>query len=239
MTQQARNRWHEVYRGELNDSRASELLEAATSRAAPQVLRLSSIYAVLDRAEQIDLSHLQAGLAVWRYCFDSAAYMLGLATGNATADKILTALEGAPDGLDRTDLSALFGNNKSASEISAALAYLQDRGRLERRSVQLVQGKPGRPSERWYCTKETKKTNKPPDTVPVTGNNSFFSFNWFAPRGPGAAPSRLVGRFADRAVDRVAAQSSGGTAPISSARVALPEPRTTRGDAALDRALAE
>ena len=150
--------------------------------------------------------------------------MLGLATGNPTADKILAALERAAEGLDRTDVSGLFGNNKSASEISAALAYLQDRGRIERRSVQLAQGKPGRPSERWYCTKETKKTKKPPDTMPVMGINAFSSFNSSAPRAPGAAPGRLVGRHADRAVDRIAAQSSGGPAPISSACSALPSP---------------
>jgi len=109
MTPRARALWHEVYAGELNDVSASELLEAATSRAAPQVLRLSCVYAVLDRTDQIDFPHLGAALAVWRYSFDSAAYMLGLATGNPTADRILTALKGAPEGLDRTDLSALFG----------------------------------------------------------------------------------------------------------------------------------
>ncbi len=183
MTPPARARWHEVYGGELSEVSASELLEAATSRAAPQVLRLSCVYAVLDRADRIDLPHLCAALAVWRYCFDSAAYMLGLATGNPIADKILAALEAALQGLDRTDLSALFGNNKPASQITAALAYLQDRGRIERRSVKPESGKAGRPAERWHCTKETKKTKKSPDRAPGPAINSFLSFNSSTP-GP-------------------------------------------------------
>ena len=57
------------------------LLGAATARAEAQVVRLSLIYALLDRAAAIGTEHLTAALALWRYCADSAHRQALLATG--------------------------------------------------------------------------------------------------------------------------------------------------------------
>ena len=66
MTDAARAEWACGYSA-LSRGRPG-LLGAVTSRAAPQALRLALIFALLDKADQIDIAHLKAGLAVWTYC---------------------------------------------------------------------------------------------------------------------------------------------------------------------------
>lgn len=67
---QARERWIDIY-GPL--SRGEEgLLGAATRRAEAHVVRLAALYAALDCSTEIQLPHLEAGLAVWRYSLSSA-----------------------------------------------------------------------------------------------------------------------------------------------------------------------
>ncbi len=56
--------WHQIY-GDLANDRSTGLLAAVTSRAEAQVLRLSMIYALLDRSATIREEHLRAALAVW------------------------------------------------------------------------------------------------------------------------------------------------------------------------------
>lgn len=123
------------------------LLGAVTSRSEAQVLRLSLVYALLDRSVQIKTQHVRAALAVWRYCRDSAQYIFGDATGNPVADKILAALRGSPNGLSRTDIRGIFSRNRSEAEISRALATLAE-NRLVR-CQQEVTG--GRPRKRWFA----------------------------------------------------------------------------------------
>src|SRR5690606_35406405 len=70
-----RELWGNVY-GRLSDERdvaPNEVVyDSATSRADPQVLRLSMIYALLDGSNEIDACHLRAALAIWDYCDASA-----------------------------------------------------------------------------------------------------------------------------------------------------------------------
>jgi hypothetical protein len=124
------------------------LAGAATARAHAQVLRLSLLYAVLDGAEEIRREHLDAALAVWRYCEDSARYVFGDALGDPTADAILKALRTAEPGLTRTDLRDHFHRRKQEGEITRALLLLHQKGlaRFERQDTG------GRPVERWFAT---------------------------------------------------------------------------------------
>jgi hypothetical protein len=66
---EAREMWHAVY-GALRAERTG-LFGAVTSRAAPQVMRLALIYALLDKASEIGADQLAAALAVWTYCQQS------------------------------------------------------------------------------------------------------------------------------------------------------------------------
>jgi hypothetical protein len=77
----AHARWHEVYEG-LAGAQPGQF-GAVTGRAAPQVIRLSLIYALLDSSPVIQQVHLEAALAVWNYCRESAAYIFGDSIGRS------------------------------------------------------------------------------------------------------------------------------------------------------------
>jgi len=125
--------WHEVY-AELADPQPG-LFGAVTGRAAPQVIRLALIYALLDSSPVMKQVHLEAALAVWDYCKASAAYIFGDSLGDPTADAILQALRCKPDGMTRTEISALFGRNQPAEHIDRALSTLQKNGRAQPEKV--------------------------------------------------------------------------------------------------------
>lgn len=116
----AAERWRAVYE-RLSAGRGG-MLGAATNRAEAQVLRLSVLYAALDRSPVIRREHLDAGLAVWRYAFDSAAWIFGSAVGDPVADELLAALARGP--LTRTEIRDLFGRNQSGARIDVVLGRL-------------------------------------------------------------------------------------------------------------------
>lgn len=122
----ARNLWVLVYE-QLSEGRPG-LLGAVTSRAEAQVLRLALIFALLDEAREIGEPHLGAALAVWKYAAASAAFVFGDALGDPVADEILRALKAKSEGMSREKLRELFQRNRSAAEISRALAVLVEYG---------------------------------------------------------------------------------------------------------------
>jgi hypothetical protein len=139
------------------------LLGLVTNRAEAQVLRLSIIYALLDKSNKIDTPHLRAALAVWAYVERSCAWIYGASTGNPDADEILAALKKAGDaGMNLTQISGIFRNNRRAAEIHKALGLLVDMGLVTPGRAASGQ----RPAENWKATGEsTNATNatNPPD----------------------------------------------------------------------------
>ena len=82
-------------------------------------MRLALIYALLDGAREIDRVHIQAALAVWKYCAASARFIFGDLLGNTTADAILRALRKAgASGMTRTEIHSVFGGNRRSGDIS-------------------------------------------------------------------------------------------------------------------------
>jgi hypothetical protein len=124
------------------------LVGAVTARAEAQALRLSVLYALLDRSPVIRVPHLQAALALWRYAEASAHYLFGDKLGSATADAILDALRTTPEGLTRTAISNLFSRNRDREQIEAALTLLADQGLAH--STERETG--GRPVVVWEAT---------------------------------------------------------------------------------------
>jgi len=142
---EARELWWEVY-PKLSDGKAG-LFGSVTSRAEAQVVRLSCIYALFDQSAIIKAPHLQAALAFWNYCEDSARYIFGDRLQDPVADRILQALRGVGEhGLTRTEISNFFDRHAAAGNIDRALVELDELGLVT--SQQEETG--GRPTQRWF-----------------------------------------------------------------------------------------
>lgn len=138
--------WCRIY-GELSSEDRTGLFGAVTSRSEAQVMRLACLYALLDLSDQIRRVHLEAALAFWRYCEDSARFIFGDSTGDKVADAVLEALREVGEvGLSKTDISNLFARNVNAARLNNALASLASSGRAR---VTLEHGDSGRPAQRW------------------------------------------------------------------------------------------
>jgi hypothetical protein len=143
---EAADLWDKVY-GPLSDGKPG-LFGAVISRSEAQVLRISVLYAILDTSPVIRAEHLLAGLAVWRYCEASARWVFGDATGDPTADTILSALRrNGP--MVRTEISDLFGRNLGKDRLDLALGLLLTNGlarctRVETGGI--------RPAEQWSAS---------------------------------------------------------------------------------------
>jgi len=99
------------------------LVGAMLGRAEAQVLRLSLLYALLDRADMIRLPHLEAALAVWDFCEASVRRLFEGRLGLPAADMLLAALRSRGP-LTRTQIFDLFGRNRSAADIDAVIDLL-------------------------------------------------------------------------------------------------------------------
>jgi hypothetical protein len=142
---EARGAWKEIYR-ELSSGKPG-LLGAITSRAEAHVVRLESLYALLDLSTTVRGEHLEAALALWQFAEDSCRYIFGDATGDPEADAILQTLRSSPQGLTRTDINNLFGGHKPSAIIARALDSLLALG-LVRREWQQTEG---RSAEVWFA----------------------------------------------------------------------------------------
>jgi hypothetical protein len=112
--------WHEMYEELTGD--VFGMYGAIVARAEAQCLRLTVAYAALDGSCTIEVPHLEAAWAVWRYCDQSARILFGNeATGDPVADRLLEALRAvAPAGLDFTDQRDAFGRNLTGSQLDEA-----------------------------------------------------------------------------------------------------------------------
>lgn len=141
----AKGLWRDRYE-ELSEGKPG-LFGAVVGRAEAQVLRLATLYAVMDLSRTIELPHLEAALALWGYAEQSALYVFGDSTGDEVADRIMEALRAAPKGLTRNEIRNLFGRHKSSERIGRALAELERLGCARRE----LRDTGGRPEERWHA----------------------------------------------------------------------------------------
>jgi DNA-binding transcriptional ArsR family regulator len=121
-------------------------------------MRLACLYALLDKSALVREMHLLAAVALWEYCLASARFIFGDTLGDPTADTIVQSLRDAPDGLDRTTISALFRRHKSGAEISRALTVLREHGLATVSSASRDVN--GRPREIWFAVGNTAKKAK-------------------------------------------------------------------------------
>jgi hypothetical protein len=139
--------WTDLY-GPLSEGRPG-LTGAMLGRAEAQVMRLAGLYAVLDQSPWIRVIHLDAAMAVWRYCEQSVKIIFGDAVGDDVADEIQRLLQGHPEGVTRNDIRNHFGRHQPSSRIERALGILK----ATHRAHCLMAATGGRPSERWLAGK--------------------------------------------------------------------------------------
>ncbi|MEQ1680806.1 MAG: bifunctional DNA primase/polymerase [Nitrospira sp.] len=150
LDEEARELWHKLY-PKLSTGHPG-LLGNVTSRADPLVIRLSCLYALLDQSTHIRVEHLKAGAEVWRYGLDSCRYIFRSTLGDQVADRILATLRQHPEGMTRTAINGLFGNNKAGRDIERGLDLLISAG-LARQEEEITGG---RPATRWYANSTTE-----------------------------------------------------------------------------------
>lgn len=124
--EEAKELWRTVYPSLAEP--APGLKGSLCARGDAHTLRLSLIYALLDGAGAIQRQHLEAALAVWRYCEASVASIFAARLGDPEADKILHAMESGPKTL--TELHKVFGNHRSSEWLLSKLAALVKSGHL-------------------------------------------------------------------------------------------------------------
>jgi hypothetical protein len=187
----AQELWEDAYK-RLTSPRPG-VLGMVTSRAEAHTLRLSLIYALLDRSAQIQPHHLTAALALWNYCERSAGYIFGNALGDRDAEAMLAALQAAPAGLTRTEIRrGVFADNKPASHIAVKLELLLRLRLVRSESVPTN----GRPSERWFAVvhgqngyvKDVLNVESPPPVDPFHVNH----VNHVPPSQKNVVPDREV-----------------------------------------------
>jgi hypothetical protein len=143
-TNAGRERWELAYQ-ELSRELVG-LVDDALARAEAQCARLALLYCLLDGNLDIAPVHIEAALAVWRYCEASTRYLFGDRTGDPIADEILSSLRQAgPDGMTRTEIYNLLGRHRSVQRTGDALGLLLRNGKVQRRQRSTA----GRPIEIW------------------------------------------------------------------------------------------
>ena len=118
------------------------MVGALLGRAEAQVVRLASLYALMDKSKAIYQVHLEAALALWQYAEDSIEYIFGDACDERIADKILDGIK-THGQLTDSEISALFQRNISAIQLDEAKRRLQKRKLIESKMVD-SNGRPGR-----------------------------------------------------------------------------------------------
>lgn len=154
--------WRSVY-PKLSAER-SGIVASITGRAEAQVVRLSLLYALLDRETSIRSSHLNAALECWRYTSDSVTFIFGDSSQDPVANAILLALRRSPEGLCRTQIHDLFGRRQNKHAIDNALQALQHADLIQLKKMPTK----GRPLNVWVPLAH----NDSPDAPFVVDTNS-------------------------------------------------------------------
>ena len=87
MDAQARALYERLYRGELRSRSGGERVAGLLDRRAPMLLRLALLFALTDKAAQIDVNHLNAALAWVRYWVESVKFIFATARDEARSEQ--------------------------------------------------------------------------------------------------------------------------------------------------------
>ena len=129
MTAEARKLWVDNY-GELKNPTGAQtedeegIVAAVVTRARPHVLRIALTYALLDCAQIVDVPHLTAALALWKYSLDSARWLFRAANPDLVKLRAFIDESGTTGRSKEEIRSDLFGRHLKAEDIDALLTQL-------------------------------------------------------------------------------------------------------------------
>lgn len=148
-------KWQGIY-AELTKERPG-LIGSLLARSHVQVLRLSSLYALLDQSDKIRIPHLFAGISLMDYAEESVKIIFGDSLGDSYADRIHQELKDIyPEGLSETDIWSLFGRH-GGNRVRTGLRMLQTLGYAEKARGP---SSGGRPPVIWKAANKAKEANK-------------------------------------------------------------------------------
>jgi hypothetical protein len=159
--------WGDVYE-QMHTDEPRGLLGSVIGRDTPQVLRLSVTYALLDGERIVDVPHIRAAWALWRYCRASAAHIFGESIGDPIADALLRAVRAAKgSGLTKSAQSAVFSGHADRRQLDRARSVLIDAGLAETVIVE-TDGRPASILVARYAKQANKaKKGSLGDEVPI------------------------------------------------------------------------
>jgi hypothetical protein len=122
-TPEAEARWEAIYREFATVPPGR--LGAFFVRAAPQVMKIASLFALGDRSRLVDVEPLEAALAIWKHSERTLRFIFK-ADVDPKAEKLLAELKAAgPDGLTRTQINdRAFSGNMNAESLDELLTRL-------------------------------------------------------------------------------------------------------------------
>ncbi len=100
---EAEAEWDIIYT-KLNTPRTGRQHNAIAARAAAHVLRLSMIYALLEKSTVIEVCHQASALSMWEFSERTSRFVFGDSLGDKVAEKILELLREAPKGLTTREI---------------------------------------------------------------------------------------------------------------------------------------
>ena len=125
---EAKKEWCNQYYADLTKDHPG-LVGCVINRGEAQVVRLAMIYCLLDGMTTISLDHLEAAIALWRYCEQSARYIFHGRQTDGVAEKILLALAEKP--MTSTEIHRLLANHVNKDRLSAVLSQLKGSNQIE------------------------------------------------------------------------------------------------------------
>lgn len=142
MTEACQEKWESIY-AHLERDRDGGVIDEATGRSSPQVRRLACLYTLLDGCARTDVVHLDAALAVWDYCENTAKHLFECRVINPVAAKILVMLRKAgPSGLPRNEIRRGLSGHVEAPMVQAALNELSRRTLIRKIEAKTTDGRP-------------------------------------------------------------------------------------------------
>lgn len=140
--------WAETIYPSLREDQPG-LTGALVARGSSMVLRLALLYFLLDPppkgvSQGISLEHLEAALAVWKYCEESVQMLFKSRAGTFLGDKVLMLLEAGPLSKDQLNNHL---SPKQKEEAPHVLLQLETAG-LIRKAI-LKKTSAGRPATVW------------------------------------------------------------------------------------------